>query len=160
MRTDVLDSLRDGSQAAGQGRSQYKLQSMLVILEMALALLLLVASGLLLRSFRKMLETDPGFQSQHVLAASLSLPRHDYPTQQKVDEFYAELQRKIEILPGVRTRRLLFQHSNRRPKGWTHDYAGRPCAVHRRGLPHCVNLSPAGELSPGAPYSADPWSLL
>ncbi len=53
MRTDVLDSLRDGSHAAGQGRSQYNLQSMLVILEIALALLLLVASGLLLRSFAK-----------------------------------------------------------------------------------------------------------
>jgi predicted permease len=103
MRTDVLDSLRDGSHAAGQGRSQYNLQSMLVILEIALALLLLVASGLLLRSFAKMLETDPGFQPQHVLTASLSLPRHDYPTQQKVDEFYAELQRRVETLPGVRT---------------------------------------------------------
>jgi putative ABC transport system permease protein len=101
MRTDVLNSLRDGSHAAGQGRSQYNLQSMLVILEIALALLLLVASGLLLRSFRKMLETDPGFQPQHVLTASLSLPRHDYPTQQKVDGFYAELQRRIETLPGV-----------------------------------------------------------
>jgi predicted permease len=103
MRTDVLDALRDGSHAAGQGRSQYNLQSILVILEIALALLLLVASGLLLRSFAKMLETDPGFQPQHVLTASLSLPRHDYPTQQKVDEFYAELQRRIETLPGVRT---------------------------------------------------------
>src|ERR1700722_19214431 len=103
MRTDILDSLRDGSQAAGQGRSQYTLQQMLVILEIALALLLLVASGLLLRSFRKMLETDPGFQPQHTLTASLSLPRHDYPAQQKVDEFYAELQRKIESLPGVKT---------------------------------------------------------
>jgi predicted permease len=103
MRTDVLDSLRDGSHAAGQGRSRHNLQSILVILETALALLLLVASGLLLRSFAKMLETDPGFQPQHVLTASLSLPRHDYPTQQKVDEFYAELQRKVETLPGVRT---------------------------------------------------------
>ena len=103
MRTEVLDSLRDGSHAAGQGRSQYSLQSILVILEVALALLLLVASGLLLRSFQKMLETDPGFQPRHVLTASLSLPRHDYPTQQKVDDFYAELQRRIETLPGVRT---------------------------------------------------------
>jgi predicted permease len=76
---------------------------MLVTLEIALALLLLVASGLLLRSFRNMLETDPGFQPQHVLTASLSLPRHDYPTQQNVDEFYADLQRRIERVPGVRT---------------------------------------------------------
>jgi putative ABC transport system permease protein len=102
-RRDVLDSLRDGSQAAGPGRSQHNLQQLLVILEIALALLLLVASGLLLRSFRKMLQTDPGFQPRHTLTSSLSLPRHDYPTQQKVDEFYAELQRKIESLPGVKT---------------------------------------------------------
>jgi putative ABC transport system permease protein len=101
--TDVLDSLRDGSHAAGQGRSQRSLQGTLVALEIALAMLLLVASGLLLRSFAKMLETDPGFQPQHVLTVSLSLPLHDYPTQQKVDEFYAELQRRAETLPGVST---------------------------------------------------------
>jgi putative ABC transport system permease protein len=64
-------------------------------------MLLLVASGLLLRSFAKMLETDPGFQPQHVLTASFSLPARDYPTQQKADEFYSELQRRIEALPGV-----------------------------------------------------------
>jgi predicted permease len=101
MRTNVLDSLRDGGQAAGTGRARHKLQSILVTLEIALAMLLLVASGLLLRSFAKMLETDPGFQPEHVLTASLSLPIHDYPTQQSVDAFYAELQRKIESLPGV-----------------------------------------------------------
>jgi putative ABC transport system permease protein len=103
MRTDVLDSLRDGSQGTGKGRSQHRLQSALVTLEISLAMLLLVASGLLLRSFAKMLETDPGFQPQHVLTASLSLPTRDYSTQQKVDEFYAELQRRLETLPGVRT---------------------------------------------------------
>ena len=64
-------------------------------------MLLLVASGLLLRSFAKMLETDPGFQPQHVLTASFSLPARDYPTQQKADEFYSEMQRRIEALPGV-----------------------------------------------------------
>jgi predicted permease len=101
IRTDILDSLRDGTHGGGRGRSQHRLQSALVTVEIALAMLLLVASGLLLRSFRKMLDTDPGFQPQHVLTASLSLPRHDYPTQQNVDDFYAELQRKIEALPGV-----------------------------------------------------------
>jgi predicted permease len=103
MRTNLLDSLRDGGQAAGTGRAGHKLQSILVTLEIALAMLLLVASGLLLRSFAKMLETDPGFEPQHVLTAALSLPRHDYPTQQSADEFYAELQRKIELLPGVKS---------------------------------------------------------
>jgi predicted permease len=103
MRADVLGSLHDGSQSVGQSRSQRSLQSVLVALETALAMLLLVASGLLLRSFAKMLATDPGFQTQHVFTASLSLPRRDYPTQQKVGEFYDELQRRIENLPGVKT---------------------------------------------------------
>jgi predicted permease len=48
-----------------------------------------------------MLEINPGFQPQHVLTASFSLPVHDYPTQQKADEFYTELRRRIEALPGV-----------------------------------------------------------
>ena len=103
VKADVLGSLHEGSQAAGHGRSQRRLQSLLVTLETALAMLLLVASGLLLRSLSKMLETDPGFQAQHVLTASLSLPVRDYPTQQKVDKFYDELQRQVQKLPGVKT---------------------------------------------------------
>jgi putative ABC transport system permease protein len=100
-RTDVLDSLREGNQNTGQGPSQRRLQSALVTLEIGLAMLLLVASGLLLRSFAKMLETDPGFQVQHVLTASFSLPVQEYPTQQKADEFRTELQLRIEAQPGV-----------------------------------------------------------
>lgn len=102
MKTDVLDSLRDGSQSSGEGRSQHRLRGLLVTVEVALATLLLVASGLLLRSFARMLATNPGFHPQHVLTASLALPVHDYPTQQKVDDFYRALQQKLSTLPGVK----------------------------------------------------------
>jgi predicted permease len=102
MKTEVLDALRDGSQGAGQGRAQHRLRSVLVMVEVALAMVLLVGSGLLLRSFGKMLQTDPGFQPQHVLTASLALPRETYPTQQKADEFFAQLQQRVEGLPGVK----------------------------------------------------------
>ena len=61
------------------------------MMEVALAMLLLVGSGLLLRSFAKMLATDPGFNAEHVLTASIALPEHDYPTQDKSDAFYREL---------------------------------------------------------------------
>ena len=102
MKADVLDALRDGSQGAGQGRSQHRLRSGLVMVEVALAMLLLVGSGLLLRSFAKMLATDPGFDAGHVLTASLSLPEHDYPTEDKSDAFYRELLGRAKALPGVR----------------------------------------------------------
>lgn len=102
MRAEVLDALRDGSQGAGQGRSQHRLRNGLVVAETALAMVLLVASGLLLRSFGKMLETDPGFQSQHVMTASLALPQESYPSQQRADAFFGNLQQKLEALPGVK----------------------------------------------------------
>jgi predicted permease len=55
-----------------------------------------------LRSFAKMLEVDPGFEPSHVLRASLSLPVHEYSTQQNVDTFFAELQHRLEAGPGVK----------------------------------------------------------
>lgn len=103
MNVEALDALREGGHGAGQGRGQHRLRSALVMVEVALAMLLLVASGLLLRSFARMLQTDPGFQAEHVLTASLALPAHDYPSQQKVDAFYSDLLARLDMLPGVRS---------------------------------------------------------
>ena len=101
MRVDVLDALRDGSPGAGQSRSQHRLRGILVSIEVALAMVLLVSSGLLLRSFQKMLETDPGFQPQQVLTAYLSLPEAEYTNQAKINSFYQELLGKLAAIPGA-----------------------------------------------------------
>ena len=102
MRTDVLESLRDGAQTASGSRGQHRLRNTLVVVESALALMLLVGAGLLVRSFARMLDTDPGFAPQHVLTAHLSLPEHSYSTQSQVDSFYTELLRKFSAFPQVR----------------------------------------------------------
>jgi predicted permease len=102
-KPDVMHSLREGGQGAGQGRLQNKMRTALATVEVALAMLLLVASGLLLRSFQKMLATNPGFEPQHVLTASLTLPEHDYPAQEKVDAFYRNLLLQAGSLPQVRS---------------------------------------------------------
>ncbi len=103
MKSEVLDALREGTHGAGQGRGQHRLRNILVMTEAALAMVLLVGAGLLLRSFAKMLATDPGIETTHVMTASLALPRQDYPTQERVNAFYSELQRRLEAMPGVRT---------------------------------------------------------
>jgi predicted lysophospholipase L1 biosynthesis ABC-type transport system permease subunit len=100
-RGDVLDSLRDGGRGSGHSRRLSHLRNGMVVLEIGLAMVLLVSSGLLLRSFAKMLEVDPGFQASHVLTASLALPAFDYPTQQKVDAFFASLQLRLEAEPDA-----------------------------------------------------------
>jgi len=100
-KRDVLSSLREGGQATGQGRGPHRLRSALVVTETALAMLLLVGAGLLLRSFARMLETNPGFRPEHVVTAGISLPKGSYPTQEEVDEFFDSLGRRMETMPGV-----------------------------------------------------------
>ncbi len=102
MKAEVLDALREGTHGGGQSRGQHRLRNVLVITEAALAMVLLVGAGLLLRSFAKMLATDPGIETTHVMTASLALPKQDYPTQERVNAFYGELQRQLEAMPGVR----------------------------------------------------------
>ena len=103
MRVDVIESLRDGGQARSGNRGQHRLRNILVVVESAFALMLLVGAGLLLRSFARLLETDPGFAPQHVLTARVSLPEHTYSTQPQVNGFYTELLRRLSTLPQVRT---------------------------------------------------------
>ena len=102
MKAEVLDALREGSHGAGQSRGHHRLLNAFVITEAALAMVLLVGAGLLLRSFAKMLATDPGIETTHVMTASLALPRLDYPTQQRANDFYRQLQTRLETTPGVR----------------------------------------------------------
>jgi putative ABC transport system permease protein len=103
IRTSVNDTLKEGGRTGTSGGGHARLRSALVISEIAVALVLLAASGLLLRSFEKMREVDLGFQPDHTLTASYSLPREKYATQVAVDEFNHELERRLQQLPGVKS---------------------------------------------------------
>ena len=81
IRTNVNDTLKEGGRTGTAGGGHARLRSALVIAEIAVALVLLAASGLLLRSFEKMREVDLGYRPDHTLAASYNLPRKQYSTQ-------------------------------------------------------------------------------
>jgi predicted permease len=100
-RTGVNDTLKEGGRTSTAGGGHARLRSALVVAEVAVALVLLVASGLLLRSFERMREVDLGFRTGHTLTAAYGLPREQYPTQAAVDGFNDALLRKLEQLPGV-----------------------------------------------------------
>ena len=101
LRTNVNDTLKEGGRTGSSGSGHARLRSALVIGEIAIALVLLVASGLLLRSFEKMRAVNLGFRPDHLLSASYSLPRKQYATQSSVDEFNHELIRRLQQVPGV-----------------------------------------------------------
>src|SRR6202008_332330 len=100
-RTDVNDALKEGGRTGTSGSGHARLRSVLVVAELAVALVLLTGAGLLLRSFEKLRAVDLGFRTDHVLTASYSLPQHQYSTQAAVDAFNRALLTKLQQLPSV-----------------------------------------------------------
>jgi predicted permease len=100
-KTGINEGLKEGGRTGTVGGGHARLRSALVIAEVAVALVLLVASGLLLRSFEKLREVNLGFRADHTLTASYSLPQREYSTQGAVDQFNDRLLRKLQELPGV-----------------------------------------------------------
>jgi putative ABC transport system permease protein len=100
-RADVNESLKEGGRT-GTGARGGRARAAFVVAEVALALVLLVGAGLLVRSFIRLLNVDPGFQSSGVITMKLSLPELGYPDDARRVSFFRELFGRIERVPGVR----------------------------------------------------------
>jgi len=103
MRTRLNDTLKEGGRTGSAGAGHARLRSALVIAEIAVALVLLTASGLLLRSFQKMRDVNLGYEPDHTLVAGYNLPQKQYTTQSAVNEFNGELIQRLQTLPGVKS---------------------------------------------------------
>ncbi|HEX4287160.1 MAG TPA: ABC transporter permease [Terracidiphilus sp.] len=101
LRTNVNTHLKEGGRSGTAGGGHARLRSALVVAEIAIALILLSASGLLLRSFEKMRTVDLGYRPEHVTMASYGLPQHQYSKQEQVDTFNRELFQRLSSLPGA-----------------------------------------------------------
>src|SRR6266566_9394632 len=100
-RRDLAGALKEGGRGTPEASGRQGLRRALVISEIALAIVLLICSGLLLRSFEKLLEVKPGFDPTNVLTAQLSLPRTKYTDEAKVASFSDALLARVSSLPGV-----------------------------------------------------------
>ena len=101
LHTNVNASLKEGGRSGSAGGSHGRLRSALVVVEIAIALMLLTASGLLLRSFARMSAVELGFEPEHVTTALYSLPAKQYESQSQIDSFTNELLRRLGQLPGA-----------------------------------------------------------
>ncbi len=101
-RTDLQSTLRDEGRGISAGQGRVRVKGALVVGQVALSLLLLIGAGLLLRSFEKLLQVDPGFEAHNVLAMNVSLPTVKYAKPEQQIGFFDELLRRVSALPGVR----------------------------------------------------------
>jgi putative ABC transport system permease protein len=100
MRSDLNSELKDGGRD-GMRETRNRLRSLFIVSEIALSLMLLVAAGLLLKSFSQLRGVNPGFDADRVLAVRLSLPAARYANGASVKTFYDKVAPRIAEIPGV-----------------------------------------------------------
>ncbi|MDH3734896.1 MAG: ABC transporter permease [Gemmatimonadota bacterium] len=124
-RRDLQHRLKDGGRA-GAERGGTRISQAVVVSEVALAMVAIVAAGLLVNSFLRLQGVDPGFSKADVLVVPLSLPEGKYfgdedPSARGAIAFYEEAERRIEAIPGVTTVSSAYMHPM--DGGWESSFA-------------------------------------
>jgi predicted permease len=99
----LIATLKDGSRGATAGRERQRVRDAFVVAQVALALVLLVGSGLMARSFQRMRAVDPGFRADGLLTLRLAFPDREYADPLRTVGVYQQLIDRIAALPGVRS---------------------------------------------------------
>jgi putative ABC transport system permease protein len=100
-RPVASEALKEGGRGNIGGRSHYALNAF-VVAQIALSLILLVGSGLMIKSLMKLRSVNPGFDPTNVITGGIQLPRSSYPDSQKKIDFFQQLLARVRQLPGVR----------------------------------------------------------
>lgn len=93
--------MKEGS-GASEGPKQHWLRGLLVVAEVACALVLLTGAGLLIRSFWRLQNVDSGLKTENVLTMKLALPSTKYDSRRQITNFYQQVLERVSALPGVR----------------------------------------------------------
>src|SRR5262249_7433294 len=121
--TNLRTGLNTSSRGATEGRHYHKLRSLLVVSEVALACVLLVGAGLLLRSFLRVLDVDLGFQPS--LAAALTISYDDEGKNEKTGPILQEIVRRVQQIPGVEAAGIADMLPLGRNRSWGFAAVGR-----------------------------------
>jgi putative ABC transport system permease protein len=100
-RPDLANSMKQGSAGAGTGRVRQSMRAALVVVEVALAFVLLTGAGLLIRSFAQLHKVETGFDSTNVITAGLPVAQKQYPTPASFNAYLRQIVNAVGALPGV-----------------------------------------------------------
>ena len=106
-KTDVQETLKEGGNTMSAGVVGGWLRPLLVVVEVAAAVVLLIGAGLMIRSIMRIREVEPGLKAQNLLTAKLTLPREKYPDAESAIRFYQQVLERVKSLPGVESASLI-----------------------------------------------------
>jgi len=134
-RVDLHDSLKEGGRNVGGGARSHRLRGALVATEIALALVLLIGAGLLIKSFSRLQAVDPGFDPKNVLAMTVNVPPSKYDSARKTIDFFKQAENQLQTLPGVEAvGAISFLPFNGPYSGTAVEIEGRPKPLPGQGL--------------------------
>jgi putative ABC transport system permease protein len=135
LKLNLTDSLKEGGRSVGEGVQRNLTRSVLVVVESAVAVVLLVGAGLLIRSLIRLQNTSPGFDSHNVLTMRIDLPEDKYPTVEKTTNFFQLLESRVGGLPGVESVGLISELPlSGQPNDMPYYVEGRPPAMPDQGF--------------------------
>jgi putative ABC transport system permease protein len=126
-RFDLHESLKEGSKNIGGGARSHRLRGAFVAAEIALAFVLLIGAGLLIKSFRQLQSVNPGFDANNVLTMTVSVPGWKYDTDGKIISFFKQAVDQLRVLPDVAAVGAINTLPFNGPHSGTHvEIEGRP----------------------------------
>jgi len=142
-RPDVMRVLREAMRGGTDGAARHRLRAALVVVQVALALVLLVGAGLMLNSFVRLMQVDPGFETERLISFQVPLSRSFYSPADtapfdvelgsRIDDLSETIRRRLEVVPGVRSAALTV----------TPPLSGRPFEMHFAEVGHSMTTSEA-----------------
>jgi putative ABC transport system permease protein len=145
VRASLNDSLKEGT-GTTVSRSGNRIRKVLVVSEFALALVLMIGAGLLIRSFLRLRDVNPGFQPDHLVTARISLPPTQYAKDPQIISFWQRLLERVHTLPGAKAAAITMSLPPNQL------FISNPFTVEGQGYDHSHGLQLAEELTISPDY--------
>jgi putative ABC transport system permease protein len=100
-RPNLNEVMKEGGRGSTEGARRNRVRNVLVVAEVALTLVLMVGAGLMLKSFYRLSQVEPGYNPSNLLTMEITLPNAKYPQQAQVLNFYDQLISRVATVPGV-----------------------------------------------------------
>jgi len=161
-RPDLQTTLEQSGRTSGPGANRQRFRQALVVFQVAIAVMLVISAGLLIKSFWRLSQVDPGFNPDRVLALSITLPQSKYSENPQINNFYNRLIENISVLPGVQSAAIAYDHPLQ--SNWIDSFRieGRPAP--EPGQAFSANFNPVGtdyfrtvgaDVIKGRPFTAE-----
>ena len=109
-KPDLNKALEQSGRTSGPGASRLRFRQLLVVFQVSIAVMLVIGAGLLIKSFWRLQQVEPGFQSEGVLTAGLTLPVSKYSEPEQINNFHQQLIERIAAVPGVKSATIAYDH--------------------------------------------------